>query len=68
MPVLEYRCRKCRQVTSFAEKPNTSQSHTCEKGGSKDTEKIFSTFAAKVGNVVLLQLKLPDGNLPAFMT
>ena len=49
MPVFEYRCTRCGHVTAFLEKANARQQHTCEKCGSKDTEKVFSTFAAKSG-------------------
>jgi len=47
MPFFEYQCSKCGHVTSFLEKPNSRQGHPCEKCGSKKTEKVFSTFAAK---------------------
>jgi len=49
MPIFEYRCKKCGHVTEFLEKPNDHRRHNCEECGSKDTEKAFSTFAAKVG-------------------
>jgi len=50
MPIFEYRCEKCGHVTSFLEKRGARRAHPCEKCGSKDTEKLFSTFAAKVGS------------------
>ena len=50
MPVFEYRCKKCGHVTSFLEKAGTKRAHVCEKCGSAETEKIFSTFAARVGS------------------
>ena len=49
MPVFEYRCKRCDHVTSFLERAGANKGHACEKCGSEDTEKIFSTFAAKVG-------------------
>ena len=49
MPMFEYRCAKCGHVTAFLEKPNARQRHKCEKCGSQDTKKLFSTFAAKSG-------------------
>ena len=50
MPVFEYRCKKCGHVSSFLEKSGSKKTHACEKCSSKDTEKIFSTFAAKSGS------------------
>jgi putative FmdB family regulatory protein len=47
MPIFEYRCKQCGHVTSFLEKAGSQKSHPCEKCGSKATEKMFSTFAAK---------------------
>jgi putative FmdB family regulatory protein len=49
MPMFEYQCKKCGHVTSFLEKAGSKKAHVCEKCGSKDTEKLFSTFAAKSG-------------------
>ena len=49
MPLFEYRCTKCGHVTTFLEKVNARQRHKCEECGSVDTEKAFSTFAAKSG-------------------
>lgn len=45
MPLFEYRCKACGHVTTFMEKPNTRGVHVCEKCGSNDTEKLFSTFS-----------------------
>jgi putative FmdB family regulatory protein len=47
MPIYEYRCKRCGHVTSFLEKVDARKSHVCEKCGSKATEKLLSTFAAK---------------------
>ena len=47
MPIFEYRCKQCGHVTSFLEKAGTKKTHACEKCGSKVTEKLLSTFAAK---------------------
>lgn len=49
MPIFEYQCKKCGHVTSFLEKAGSKKSHVCETCGSKDTEKMFSTFAATSG-------------------
>lgn len=50
MPIFEYRCKKCGHVTSFLEKADGNKSHACEKCGSKATEKLLSTFAAKTNS------------------
>jgi len=50
MPVFEYQCSKCGHVSSFLEKAGGRGPHACEKCGSKDTEKVFSTFAARGGS------------------
>ncbi len=49
MPIFEYLCRRCEHVTSFLEKLGTAGPHKCEQCGSTDTEKAFSTFAARMG-------------------
>jgi len=49
MPIFEYECSKCGHVTAFLEKANARYSHACEKCGSQETKKVFSTFAAKSG-------------------
>ena len=64
MPIFEYRCSKCGHVTAFLEKPTTRQSHQCEKCGSKDTEKVFSTFAAKAGGSSSSGASCPTGTCP----
>jgi len=47
MPIFEYRCRKCSHVSSFLEKAGARGPHLCEKCGSDETEKVFSTFATQ---------------------
>lgn len=47
MPIFEYRCDECNYVTSFYEKADNEDVHTCEKCGSKSVQKIWSTFYAK---------------------
>jgi putative FmdB family regulatory protein len=49
MPVFEYYCKKCEHITAFLEKAGARKAHACEKCGSEDTRKVFSTFAAKTG-------------------
>ena len=45
MPIFEYKCNKCGSKTEFMEKANSSKKHTCQKCGSKDLKKLFSTFS-----------------------
>lgn len=49
MPIFEYQCGECGQVTSFLELKARSGGHACEKCGSKKMEKKFSTFAPQAG-------------------
>jgi len=51
MPIFEYQCKTCGHVTAFLEKAGKTSGHTCEKCGSKETEKVFSTFAARGGGL-----------------
>jgi len=64
MPIFEYRCTKCGHVTSFLEKPNARPPHACEKCGWKETEKVFSTFAAKSGTSSSSSSSCPTGTCP----
>jgi len=48
MPIYEYRCEKCGHVTEFLEKTAARAKHVCEKCGSDQLEKAFSTFSARV--------------------
>jgi len=61
MPVYEYRCKKCGHVTSFLEKAGSRRAHICKECGSKSTEKVFSTFAAKAGGASSGDLSCPTG-------
>ncbi len=45
MPIFEYRCRDCRHISAYIEKAGTTGDHECKACGSKQTEKILSTFA-----------------------
>ena len=47
MPIFEYQCKRCGHVTSFLEKAESERGHVCEECGSKATEKLLSTFAAR---------------------
>jgi putative FmdB family regulatory protein len=62
MPIFEYRCGKCGHVTAFLEKADVRHAHPCEKCGSKNTEKVFSTFAAKSGKAP--STSCPTGTCP----
>ena len=64
MPIFEYRCRKCGHVTSFLEKPGRRRAHACETCGSADTEKVFSTFAARSGGSSSGSSSCPTGTCP----
>jgi len=46
MPIFEYKCKKCGHKTEFLEKAGNSGKHKCEKCGSSELEKLFSTFSA----------------------
>ena len=46
MPIFEYECTDCGNVTTFLESASKKGAHACESCGSKNTDKLFSTFAA----------------------
>jgi len=64
MPIFEYQCKKCSHLTSFLEKVGSRKAHACEKCGSKDTEKVFSIFAAKSGGPSSDSSSCPTGTCP----
>ena len=64
MVVFKYQCKECKHVTSFLEKSGIRKAHECEKCGSKDTEKIFSTFATNSGGSLSSSLGCPTGTCP----
>jgi len=64
MPIFEYQCKQCNHVTSFLEKAGSRKAHACEKCGSKDTQKMFSTFAAKSGGSSSTDSSCPTGTCP----
>jgi putative FmdB family regulatory protein len=49
MPLYEYRCAECGQVTQVLEKMNASRRHTCGKCGSARMEKLVSSFSVGGG-------------------
>ena len=64
MPIFEYRCEACGHVSEFLEKAGSRGPHACEKCGSKDTKKVFSTFAAKSGGSSSSGSICPTGTCP----
>ena len=64
MPIFEYRCRKCGQVMEFLEARDSRETHVCKRCGSRDTEKILSTFATKSGSSSSNSLTCPTGTCP----
>ncbi|MBN1125680.1 MAG: zinc ribbon domain-containing protein [Sedimentisphaerales bacterium] len=50
MPLFEYECNKCGHKTEFLEKSDNKKKHVCEKCGSSDMQKVFSTFFAGSGS------------------
>ncbi|MCK5565461.1 MAG: zinc ribbon domain-containing protein [Planctomycetes bacterium] len=45
MPIFEYKCKNCGAVSEFLVPAGRNPKHPCQKCGSKDTEKMFSSFA-----------------------
>ena len=65
MPIFEYRCKQCGHVTSFLEQAGSRKTHVCEKCGSRATEKLLSTFAARTKpNSGLGDSSCPTGTCP----
>lgn len=46
MPIYEYRCQKCGEVTEALVRMGAEPDLACRKCGSKKLERKFSTFAA----------------------
>jgi putative FmdB family regulatory protein len=46
MPLFEYKCKKCGQKAEFLERGFGPNQHVCPRCGSKDLQKLFSTFSA----------------------
>jgi putative FmdB family regulatory protein len=64
MPIFEYRCNECGHVTPFLEKAARRGRHACERCGSKQTEKVFSTFSTKSGGAASGDSSCPTGTCP----
>lgn len=60
MPLFEYRCKKCGNVTTFLERIGEDKEHHCEKCESKETEKIFS----KVSQITEKKSSCSTGTCP----
>jgi len=50
MPLYEYRCKKCGQISEFLEEAGSRKKHVCQKCGSQAVEKVFSVFSARVSS------------------
>lgn len=66
MPIYEYRCKKCGQISEFLEEAGSSKKHVCQKCGSRAVEKVFSVFSAKVssGSSGGISPSCPTGTCP----
>ena len=45
MPIFEYKCNDCGQVTEFLEKAKGPQKHICKKCNGSNLQKLLSGFA-----------------------
>ena len=50
MPIFEYKCSKCGYKMEFLERGSSKGKHICEKCGSSDIQKLFSTFSATISS------------------
>jgi putative FmdB family regulatory protein len=49
MPIFEYRCKACGEVSEFLEKADEPARHTCPAcGGGQMERKQFAAFSARV--------------------
>lgn len=44
MPLFEYRCGECGEVTEVLESRDSGEKHVCPKCGSEKMDKVFSAF------------------------
>ena len=49
MPLFEYRCEKCGEVTEFLESFQGRKHHVCSRCGSKRMTKLLSAFGTQSG-------------------
>lgn len=64
MPIYDFQCKKCGHVTTFLEQYSSAGEHACEKCGSKQTERLFSTFAAQAAGGSPSASSCPTGQCP----
>ena len=65
MPLFEYRCKECGEVTEFLERADTKVEHECEHCGSKKTDRLLSAFAVgKGGSSGSTGASCPTGTCP----
>ena len=66
MPIYEYRCKKCGQVSEFLEETGSSTKHVCQHCGRRAVEQVFSVFSAKVstGSSSGTSSSCPTGTCP----
>ena len=64
MPIYEYQCKKCGHISEFLEKMGDKKEHVCEKCGSRDVQKIYSTFATKSDHTTTDKSSCPTGTCP----
>ena len=48
MPIFEYECKKCGEVTEFLESAAGNEKHECPKCASTGMERLLSTFNGRV--------------------
>jgi len=63
MPVYEYNCQGCKRKVSVYFKSFDTSSAVCPKCGSKDMQKIFSTFKVKKTYMDVYEDILSDNQL-----
>jgi len=64
MPIFEYECKKCGAKSEFLEKAGGNKKHTCEKCGSNEMQKLFSTFATSSSSKSSGSDSCPTGTCP----
>ena len=66
MPIFEYECKKCGEVTEYLEEAAGDGKHKCPECGSTKMEKLFSTFNGRVstGSASSGSPSCPTGTCP----
>jgi putative FmdB family regulatory protein len=68
MPIFEYKCGACGEVTEFLEKASSKAKHICKDCGGDKMDKQFSTFAPVVKEAAPPASKCqgcPNGGCPS---